>query len=607
LADAEGIQVMVSHAQIFKHKGKKAQNIFKAFCDPCASVPLCLIKCGALTLFLCVFVFNNIDASNIDSGVNQNLGQENYPVTGTITVTHAKNENIDTSSFNLGDNQIAPTFVKDMPLSNDQVISIYSFTFPGQPPGLYILPGVTVKVGNKVYQSVPSTYEIMGAGSAAQVTPSTQQISTKQGSPTLELEAKVQGPSTLYPGQRSNLFYRILYNRSIDLSESNLPFVHPKEFQKIGDAHIKDYQESVYTVQEISQEIEAINPGTFDFGPSSIAGYTYDADPSGNKIYNPIPLQAVAPVVKLVVHPFPKENQPFSFDGTLGSLKAEVKMISPETINVGEPINLTLTITGLNNPKQMKLPDLSCQPGFSGFFLPNDLPPAPGGKQGVAEFQIKMVPLTDLVKEVPSIEISSFDTASAQYKVQRTKSIPLKVNPSEYLAYTQSAKPKVEVSTPDWNKVWSAPFKPPYPLEMDSHFISTSYKTLSWMETSFALLIIPLGILLLLILQRLHYYLITHPLPTRPRSEILLDKALHDKGLSPMQSITILEQAFWWLIHEKGFLKNMPNELEALPTEGWVGKVRNFILQLQSLQFSRNKQFVLSEVQAQARSLAGEG
>jgi hypothetical protein len=291
----------------------------------------------------------------------------------------------------------------------------------------------------------------------------------------------------------------------------------------------------------------------------------------------------------------------------LGSLKAEIKMNSSPTINIGETINLTLTITGLNNPKQMKLPELVCQPGFSGFFLPYDLPPAPGGKAGVAEFQIKLVALTDLVKEIPSIEISSFDPSSAQYRVQKTQPIPLKVNPPEYITKTGSAKPKLVISAPDWNKVWNAPFKPPYPLELDHHFIPLSYQTLSWIQTSLAFMIIPFGLILLLILKRIHYYLMTRHPSKKPRSEILFEKALYDKELSPTESIRVLEQAFWWRIYEKGLLKDMPNELEALPIEGWVGKVRNFILHLQSLQFSQNKQFVLADIQAQARSLASEG
>lgn len=610
-------------AYLFKHKDTKAQRheemcLLLSFVFLFVSSCLCVfvfnffhslkknISLHSPCLCLCFFVFNTVDGTNIDSVVKDNLGQANYPVEGNITITHGKNEVVDTSSFMLGDDPITPIFVKDMPLSNDQVVSVYSFSLQGAPPGLYLLPGVKVKVGDKVFQSVPSTYEIMGAG-RNKASPTTQQIGKNTGPPTLRLEAKVKGPSILYPGERSTLFYRILYNRSIDLTDSNLPFVHPKEFQKIGDAHIKDYQETNYTVQEISQEIEAINPGTFDFGPASIAGYTYEIDQSGQKIYNPTPLQAVAPIVKLEVRPFPKENQPVSFNGSLGSLKAEIKMNSSKTINVGETINLTLTVTGLNNEKQMKLPELVCQPGFSGFFLPYDLPPAPGGKSGVAEFQIKLVALTDLVKEIPSIELSSFDTASGQYRVQKTPPIPLTVNPSEYITKTKSTKPKAEISEPDWNKVWNAPFKPPYPLELDQHMIPVSYQTLSWIQTSLAFLIIPFGLILLLTLKWVHDYIIAHPMPKKPKSEILFEKALNDKELSPTESLKMLEQAFWWRIYEKGLLKDLPNELEALPTDGWVGKVRSFILQLQSLQFSQNKQFILADIHTKARNLANEG
>ena len=89
------------------------------------------------------------------------------------------------------------------------------------------------------------------------------------------LEAIVKGPMTLYPGERTKLFYRISYNRSIDLTQSVLPMIHPTHFQKVGDVQIEDKQLANATVQDLTQEVEASELGTFQFGPSSIEGYAY--------------------------------------------------------------------------------------------------------------------------------------------------------------------------------------------------------------------------------------------------------------------------------------------------------------------------------------------
>src|SRR5258708_5303953 len=147
-----------------------------------------MINPVSLSLCLCAFVFNfSLMAVTVSSSINQNLGQENYPVNGTIFITHTKNEKIDSSSFILEKKPLTVNLVKDTPLSNDHVISIYSFTLPGQPQGLYIFPSVSVKVGGKVYQSAASTYEITGipspAPAARPAAPSVQRSYTPQGNP----------------------------------------------------------------------------------------------------------------------------------------------------------------------------------------------------------------------------------------------------------------------------------------------------------------------------------------------------------------------------------------------------------------------------------------
>jgi hypothetical protein len=567
-----------------------------------AGVSVMVIKKWMILLSLFFLKLNA--AVHIDASIDQNTAQENTPLDGTITVTHPQTEAIDNASFQLDGKKLTPTFIKNNVISPETVVSIYSFTMPSQKAGLYVLPVVSIKVGSKIYHSIPTSYEVMkldGKKSTPAARTNTKPASSIEGPATLRLEAKIKGPEKLYPGQRTKLFYRIAYNRNIDLTESNLPLIQPKDFQKIGDAHIQDYQETLYTIQEITQEIEALKPGNFQFGPSSIQGYVYEIDALGQKVYQPTPLQAEAPVIDLTVNPFPT-HKPASFNGALGSIEASLKMISPSHLAIGEKIDLQLSVSGLTNLNQFTLPDLSCQPGFSGFFRLNDLPAAAKNEEGTKEFHLVLIPLTSLAQSVPSIEISSFDPATGSYKIQRTEPLAVTVQALKPKLVT-SPQSQIDNSTPDWNKIWNAPFQSVSALTLLDPYVPEALSSKPWIGSPWVILMIPLGVLFILLMQGIHHYWLTCPKAIKLQSAVLMEQALHDKSLSPSQVIHLIERAAWWRLKEKGYLRMSP---EKLPTEGPVGQLRKFILHLQSLEYSEKKDFILADIKSTASSLLTE-
>lgn len=246
---------------------------------------------------------------------------------------------------------------------------------------------------------------------------------------TFQLQAEVKGPTTLYPGQRTTLFYQIIYNRNVDLTQSTLPFVHPAHFQKIGDVRIQEQQKGEETIQELSQEIEASEIGTFALGPSLIEGHVYTLSASGEKIYDPSLVKAEAPAITLEVKPFPSAHQPFSFTGALGDIQAEASLAAPPFTTVGETVSVKLVVSGISNLASFYLPSLKCQPGFSGFFQLSDLPPLAEIKGESKIFNLELTPLLSEIDHIPSIEVSSFDPNKASYVARQTLPIPLTVRP----------------------------------------------------------------------------------------------------------------------------------------------------------------------------------
>lgn len=540
---------------------------------------------------------------------------EEQPLKGLITITHDSSDQADPASFESGGQSLPVKLLQEVPMtsgSQNTVVSIYSFSLDSKPKGLYILPALKVKVGKQTIQTLPIAYEVRSLEKKPSLisphNPGARQISgrsksfAKPASVIFRLEAGIEGPKILYPGQRAKLFYRISYNRNIDLTTSYLPFVHASQFKKVGDARINDYQLDRTTVQEIIQEVVASQTGKFNLGPSSIAGYAYELDELGKKIYTSSLLEAKAPVLVLQVKPFPLDHQPYSFNGALGSIHAEIKMLSPSKRNLGDKIDLQLSLSNVENLEEVKLPDFFCQPGFSGFFRSNNPSPAGEIKEGVKRFAIGLTALSKFIKEVPSFEISSFDPATGQYVVVNTSPIPLEIS-MQPMADAPRQTDLAASTRLNEEIVWNPASWPLAPLEIRGSPVAPQDLYLPWLQTFWTLLIIPLGIAWLFLQFWWHRSWANRPRPIVKQSERWLERALKSKSFPPAQVAHLVETAYWWKVWEEGVLPQKGADLEDLPTEGSWGEVRKFILYLQALQYSSEQKFSVPEVIRQAKEL----
>ncbi len=531
----------------------------------------------------------------VDASIDSMSSQAHFPLQGTITITHAKEEKIDPQSFTLEGKHLETSLVKNVNISGDTWVSIYSFELPAQEKGLYILPAISIKIGSQTYQTTPSTYEVK---SEATSPPAVSSTNTPSSPLIFRLEAAIQGPSSLYPGERTKLFYRISFNRSVDLTRSVLPMVHPDHFQKIGDVQVKDYQTKDVTVQELTQEIEASDLGTFQLGPSFIEGYAYSMQ-AGQKVYSSDLLKAEAPAVTIEVKPFPHIQQPPSFTGALGKIAAEATLQSSHSVSIGENIQVQVKVQGITNLTELRLPILQCQPGFSGFFQMSDLPPLAEIKNDVKFFQIELRPLTSLIKQIPSIEVSSFDPSTGKYVVQHTS--PLSLTVETHSKEESSLNSTVTLARlPVINK-WPTPII--YPLEIEIDPIQIQDIKAYWVKSHWIFWIIPLGIILLVLQKYWHDQLQKRPKPLIAKSERLFQRALKAQFAKAPGSLNLLEQAFWHRLWEKGIIPYNHFELDRLIQENKFEPIYSFLLQLQALQYSSDKSYDPEKIQHNAQQL----
>ncbi len=164
-------------------------------------------------------------------------------------------------------------------------------------------------------------------------------------------------------------------------------------------------------------------PGTLDLGPISMI---YEAI-EGRRVKRGVARTGSLPVEIL---PLPHEGRPAGFDGLIGAYSVSASA-TPNEVNVGDPITLTVKITGPDSQLVKDGPNLGAQPAFSEHFK---FDPAGWerlqGTQSEAIFQTTVRALDTEITEIPPVEVPYFDSDAGSYRVARSEAIPLTVRPS---------------------------------------------------------------------------------------------------------------------------------------------------------------------------------
>ena len=134
----------------------------------------------------------------------------------------------------------------------------------------------------------------------------------------------------------------------------------------------------------------------------------------------------------LTVKAPPTEGRPANFSGHVGRFKL-MTVADPTTVNVGDPINLTLVIEGPEFLDPVECPDLTTQPDLtSGFKISQNS--EPGEVQGIRKVFKRIIRATHPdVTEIPPIELPYFDSAKGTYATARSQAIPLQVRATKVI------------------------------------------------------------------------------------------------------------------------------------------------------------------------------
>ena len=167
--------------------------------------------------------------------------------------------------------------------------------------------------------------------------------------------------------------------------------------------------------------------GSYTFGPAEFKGkLLVDADAEGRAIGKTI--FAVGPASTVRVIPPPEEGRPSSYVGALGTNLQVDASLDTQTCNVGDPLKLTISLSGNVRMENIFPPHLGLQPELGKSFRINEDTVETITKDGRKEYLYTIRPTRVGTYEFPSVDVSYYDTRDRRYRIVKTQPIPIRAN-----------------------------------------------------------------------------------------------------------------------------------------------------------------------------------
>jgi hypothetical protein len=329
----------------------------------------------------------------------------------------------------------------------------YNYTVLPLKAGAFKIPSQTVRVGGNSLQTPELTLRVSGAGSG-QNPPNTAGGSSPNNA-RLAFAELIVPKKTAYIGEMIPVVVRLCFATRAKMTD--LPEITAQGFtmQKLQIPEqplpetINGKQWEVFTFKTA---IAATRPGKFEIGPvranalvavprrrgSSRSRSPFDifnlddpflSDPFFRDPFGNLTQQERIPVVSepvaLEVKPLPP-NAPVNFDGAVGNFTMATEA-KPKSVQVGDPITLTATISGRGNFDRVSAPVLEDEAGWHKY------PPSAKFKQdddvgisGQKTFESVISP-NEAKTVVPPLTFSYFDPVKEQYVNLRSEPVPIQV------------------------------------------------------------------------------------------------------------------------------------------------------------------------------------
>lgn len=321
-------------------------------------------------------------------------------------------------------------------MSQQQTISFIYFLRPKRTGALTIGP-CKLNFKGQTYTTEPITIQVeKGSVQKPQAQPriSPFEPPTQEAVPIEGNLLLVASPNkrTVYKGEQMTVDFTLYTRLQLgNLSLDKLPNFSGFWVEKLYDAQQLNFQERAINGKRYSAcllkkvALFPMQTGELTIEPMSLVGTVIRPARSFFDFFDetePVKIQSQS--IKINVLPLPETGKPADFSGGVGQFNIKASLKPDSSVN-GEPVNLTIRISGVGNVKLIDKPSL---PSIAGLKILDpevvDKVATEGGKiSGYKEFKYPILPQRDGRHEIPSIKLSYFDPSDKSYHTIGTEKI----------------------------------------------------------------------------------------------------------------------------------------------------------------------------------------
>lgn len=192
--------------------------------------------------------------------------------------------------------------------------------------------------------------------------------------------------------------------------------------------------------------------GDFTFGPITFKGNIISGVNEARQAISQ-DVYTIGPAVTVRVTPPPDNGRPDCFIGAVGRNVDTQASLDATTCKVGDPLTLTLDVTGGISISNMRTPLLGLQPELTKDFRVYDdnvkSETLPNGKR----FTYRVRPLREGTLEFPSVKIGYYNSEHRAYEILKTQPIPIQAKPTTQIATATKAGSEQAVSSKEEDDV----------------------------------------------------------------------------------------------------------------------------------------------------------
>lgn len=404
----------------------------------------------------------NLPAMAADAGVEAAVDRTTVPIDGqvvySITVAGGMRQlpNPELPALDADWTVYSGGTSRNFSFVNGQVSSsaTYRYVLTPRRPGTLTIGKATVVIGKTVYQTEPVKITVGGAagagvkpgatGRATGAAPAPADAGDQTGQD-LFVTASIDRKNP-YVQEQITLTFRF-YQRVTLLESPGFTKPTTTGFWAEDLPPQRTLTEVIdgrrYHVTEIRTALFATSAGKYTIGPAILecvvpqVQRVVDNDPFsmfGRSMFGSQKVTLKSKEIVVTVKPLP-DGAPPEFAGAVGDFGLSTA-IDRATAAQGDPVTLTVTVTGSGNIKTVPDPVLPTMPEFKAYdsSSSSDINTTGETVRGSRTSQIVLVPLKAGATAIPPITLAWFDPKSATYKTDRTSAMPLTITPGAVTA-----------------------------------------------------------------------------------------------------------------------------------------------------------------------------